>query len=153
MQETSLFRPNGYIEYILPLTVDTCSRCHQAQGTLYHMIWKCLIIQAFWVELHSFHNSRLGLPGVCAPGNSLLGLAEDILPAKHDRMLYRLLMFYVRKSILLNWKPSKQPSVSDWVALINADLTMYKLTFASRGTPDRFNCIWDLWLNAQSVVV
>lgn len=117
------------------------------------MIWECPIIQAFWEEVHSFLNIRLGLPGICAPGNSLLGLTEDILPTKFERILYRLLMFYARKSILLNWKPPKQPSVSHWITLINADLTMYKLTFASRGTPDHFNSIRDLWINAQSVVV
>lgn len=117
------------------------------------MTWECPIIQAFWEEVHSFLNIRLGLPGICAPGNSLLGLTKGILPTKFERILYRLLMFYARKSILLNWKPPKQPSVSHWITLINADLTMYKLTFASRGTPDHFNSIRDLWIISGSLKI
>lgn len=135
------------------LSVDSCSRCGQGRGTLMHMIWECPIIHSFWAEVHHFINVKLGLPEVCSPLTSLLGLAEDILPTKYGRILYRLLLFYARKSILLNWKPPKRPSVVHWVSLINADLPMYKLTYAARGTPDRFYLIWDLWLLAQVTVV
>lgn len=132
------------------LCSDMCSRCGVERGTLIHMIWECPVIQAFWGEVHGFLNTKLGLPGVCAPTNSLLGLVEELIPTKYGRILYRLLMFYARKTILLNWKPPKQPFISHWLALINADLTMYKLTFAARGTPDRFLQIWDLWIVAQT---
>lgn len=85
-----------------------------------------------------------------APLKIVLGPVEDLLPTKYSRILYRLLMFYARKTLLLNWKPPKKPSISHWVSLINADLTMYKLTFAARGAPDKFGQIWGLWLSAQT---
>lgn len=125
-----------------------CSRCGQGQGTLMHMVWECPVISSFWTAVHCFLNMKLGLPNVCSPTNSLLGLVDDIVPSKFGRMLYRVLLFYARKSILLNWKPPKQPSVAHWISLVNADLSMYKLTYAARGVPDRFYQIWDVWFLA-----
>lgn len=65
----------------------------------------------------------------------VIGLTEELIPAKYDRILYRLLMFYARKSILLIWKPPKVPSVSHWISLTNMNLSIFKLNYASGPIP------------------
>lgn len=115
------------------LQVDTCTRCHMGRGTLIHVIWECSALQSFWSEIHQFLNTKLGFPAVCAPENSLLGLIEDLVPSKFERLLYKALLFYARKIILLNWKPPKRPTVSHWVQLINAAYLCIKASMLLEG--------------------
>ncbi|OCU00213.1 hypothetical protein XELAEV_18005991mg [Xenopus laevis] len=86
------------------------------------------------------------LPQVLSPEACLLGVEGDMVPQNHVKILYRTLLFYAKKAIILHWLQPAPPSVQYWIALVNRTLPLIKLTYEARGSSTKFEKIWERWL-------
>lgn len=67
--------------------------------------------------------------------------------------LFKNTAFYAHWKILLGWKLLTPPMVSGWKAAINGPLLLYKLTYASRNCPAKFDKIWNSWIDAYGLTI
>lgn len=88
------------------------------------------------------------LPNICSPLLGLLGIIEDEVMSNNMRTLLQLPFFYVRKLIVINWIKRDHLTLASWKGLVNANVTLYKMTYKARGCLKKFNKVWDkVWRN------
>lgn len=80
----------------------------------------------------------------------LLGLVGSLDHCQATRALIGLLLFYVRKALLLKWKQPELPSLNMWKSLVNSAVPLYKATYLARCCPVKFNKIWHIWLESDT---
>ena len=104
------------------------------------------MIQQFWSDVVNVINSVGNIHVDLNPIILLLGICDNVIPNTHKRLFVFYASFYARKAILLRWKQLEPPTVSQWKALINAALPLYKLTYMNRKCPKKFEKIWGAWV-------
>lgn len=80
----------------------------------------------------------------------LLGLVGNLAFRQATKTLIGLLLFYVRKTIVLTWKQTEAPSLNFWKALVNSAIPLYKDTYHSRECSTKFDKIWNVWLESPT---
>lgn len=144
------FLPRAYytpqkLSNIYPTQSDRCPKCKTELGTFMHVVWSCPVIQHFWSQVVDNINTVSQLQIGMNPIILLLGICDNITPNTHKRLFVFYASFYARKSILLKWKQPDPPTVSQWRALVNSTLPLYKLTYMNRKCPKKFAKIWGEW--------
>lgn len=130
------YTPPEALEKIYPTQSDRCPKCTMELGTFLHVVWACPFIQKFWegvvLTINSVGNISLGLD----PLVLLWGICDRVASNTHKQLVFYA-TFYARKAILLNWKQPDPPSVSQWKALVDSILPLYKLTYMSCKCPKK----------------
>lgn len=140
--------------YLTPLRLRTmgrnrnanCPKCQNPDTGLFHMLWSCPVIYTYWTNLINYVTTQVLLPGVLTPEVCLMGLVDDLAPHIRTRTLLRSLLFYGRKLIALKWMSPTPPTVKAWIKLVNDKLPIIKLTYMARHCPQKFEAVWDPWL-------
>lgn len=130
---------------IYPTQSDRCPKCKGELGTFIHVVWSCPVIQQFWSEVVDVINSVGNLHIQMNPIILLLGVCDNLISNTHKRLFVFYTSFYARKTILIKWKQPDPPTVSQWKALVNSTLPLYKLTYINRKCPKKFSKIWGAW--------
>lgn len=112
----------------------TCHKCLAADGTFMHMVWDCNRIRPLWSQVTRFLADTFDLPNICSPLLGLLGIIEDEVMSNNMGTFLRLLFYYVRKLIVLDWIKRDHLTLSAWKGLVNANITLYKMTYETRGS-------------------
>lgn len=127
-----------------------CHKCLVAEGTFMHMVWDCSRVRPLWSQVTQFFFAEtFDLPNICSPLLGILGVIEDDVMRNNTRMFLRLLFYYVRKLIVLNWIKRDHLTLGAWKRLINANTTLYKMTYEARGSKKKFNRVWGRWINTK----
>ena len=126
-----------------------CHKCLVAEGTFMHMVWECNRIRPFRSQVTQFIADTFDLPNICSPLLCLLGIIEDDIMSNNMRTFLRLLFYYARKLIVLNWIKRDFLTISAWKGLINANITMYKMTYEARGSKKKFHKVWGSWVDSR----
>lgn len=82
----------------------------------------------------------------------LLGLVDEVVPARAMRTMLNVLLFYSRKAILPAWKKPEAPNISSWKGIVNSMLPYYKATYEARGCMKKFDKVWHMWFNSSTTV-
>lgn len=131
-----------------PTQSDKFSKCNNAVGMFFHVVWSCPLIHQFWREMVQYINSIGNLTIGLDPRVLLLGICDAITTSTHKQLLIFYASYYARKAILIKWKQSEPPTVGQWKTLIDNTLPLYKLTYISRKCPQKFEKIWGPWANS-----
>ena len=133
---------------IYPDVDPTCSRCHQAPATLYHMFWSCPSLTQFWVSVFETFsyicdkeigpNPFIAVFGVI-PGEMTVSVLQS------DAIAFSSLL--ARRLILFNWKSAIPPSHRRWVGDVMAHLKLEKLKYSTRGSAQKFYKVWQPFLD------
>lgn len=129
-----------------------CHKCLRAEGSFIHMVWECDRVRPLWSQVTQFIADTLDIPNICSPLLGLLGIIEDEVMSNNMRTLLRLPFYYVRKLITLHWIRRDYLTLNAWKGLVNANITMYKITYESRGSNKKFNKVWGKWINSENTL-
>lgn len=130
-----------------------CFRGCGAEDTFLHCFWSCPFVSSFWSEIGSFFSTVLGVSNILHPKNCLLDVFGVLSVSVYIKRLLRILYFFAKKTILLRWKGTSQPTVTTWLQLIINSLPLYKLTFNLRKGPLLFHKLWNSWLSSPLTLV
>lgn len=130
----------------------TCHKCLIAEGSFIHMVWECNRVRPLWSQVTQFIADTLDIPNICSPLLGLLGVIEDEVMSNNTRTLLRILFYYVRELIVLNWIRRDHLTLNSWIKLVNAKVIMYKMTYESRGSTKKFNKVWGKWVNSENTI-
>lgn len=132
---------------IYPNTPDTCVKCGLHKGSLFHCLWECTLIQAFWKEVVAIISicikERLPLcPKLCIFG---CFPANSTLSNSRKRMVIFCLL-EAKHKIAVSWKSIHRPSKQSWIEGLLQSLALEKLTYAVKGKYNTFIKIWGSFL-------
>lgn len=106
---------------------DTCIKCNEEVGTLFHCMWACRKIQIFWREVLELI-SRLteNVVPVDARLCILHIYPEDIPVNARKRKLINFCLLQAKRVIALKWKEIQRPTSSQWIKEMSCSLAMEK---------------------------
>lgn len=111
------------------------------------MFWSCPVMSTFWRDLFSFFENTLQIKVPCTPKVGLLGVLNDFIHRTHTRTLVRIILFYARKLILMQWKNATAPDIQVLYRMMNKVIPIFKLVYKGRACPKKFAKIWQPWLD------
>uniref|UniRef100_A0A803K2L7 Reverse transcriptase domain-containing protein n=1 Tax=Xenopus tropicalis TaxID=8364 RepID=A0A803K2L7_XENTR len=127
-----------------------CPKCNAPEANYIHLLWKCQSIQSYWAQVTTYIGEKTSLPNLLTPKVCLLGVIDDLTPTAHMRTLYRSLLFYARKCILLHWMAQSPPTIDRWLNLIKTLLPLFQITYIARGCPQKYEKVWRSWIDATT---
>lgn len=96
-------------------------------------------------NLVTFLHDNMGSPVTLDPKQCLLGIFPD--PSdKFTKIFLQETLFSGRKIIARRWMRSTPLEIKEWMADINVTLPYKRFLYINRGCPDKFNRIWDRWV-------
>uniref|UniRef100_A0A803JYV6 Reverse transcriptase domain-containing protein n=1 Tax=Xenopus tropicalis TaxID=8364 RepID=A0A803JYV6_XENTR len=126
-----------------------CPKCGAPEANYFHLMWSCPQIHQFWNQILDHIQNTTSLPKITNPKVCLFGIVDDIIPQSAPHILYRTLLFYARKSILLQWMAQSPPTIASWLNLLKALLPLIQLTYIARGCPQKYDKVWGKWVEAM----
>lgn len=127
---------------------DTCIKCRNEKGTLFHCIWQCIEIQEFWQEVKQNIQNILQIQLPLIPQLFILGIYPGNLKIrKNHRTFVDLSILLAKRVIALAWKDTSRPNVSRWLAELSIVLPLEKITYTIKHKQHNFHQIWDPFIN------
>lgn len=122
---------------------DTCTKCTEAQGTLFHCMWQCNKIKSFWEEVKKAIEKIISKNIPMDPAFFLLGLyPKGHKYNKSERILIDMCLLHAKRSIAMFWKKISRPSVTYWVKQMLATFPLERVTYIQKGRQDMFEELW-----------
>lgn len=122
---------------------DTCTRCGEEKGTLFHCLWLCPRIKEFWEEVRVTVQNILLISLKLEPKMFLLGLYPDghnIQRYEHVFIDIRLLQ--AKRAIALTWKKLGKSSIAQWFRELSLCLPLEKITYILKDNHELFQKVW-----------
>lgn len=114
-------------------------------GTLYHIMWRCPVLKAFWAKISNLITQITGLYILLSAEMVILSLGIESIPGD-SRVIVIHLLLSARLAILRHWKDSGSPPLTEIVETTNTHAT-YELMFAStQGTYQNMCSRWNQWV-------
>ena len=122
---------------------DTCIKCDEARGTLFHCIWECGKVKTFWQDVVNMIDQILSKKLPLNPKLFILGLYPTIplLQSKEFRFI-DMCILQAKRIIALNWKSVDGPRIGMWVKEMASNMSMEKITYIVRRKLNVFDNIW-----------
>lgn len=123
-------------------------------GSYLHVFWTCSKLHTYCPVVLDSHCVLCCRDPLCAsaydsddlPTWPSGGPGTNYQPLRLSAPLLSLLLFYARKALILYWKKPMTPSLSYWKELVNKVTLFYKATYLNRGSPNKFDMVWKMWL-------
>lgn len=136
---------------IYPAFSANCWRGSSTPVGYAHIFWDCPRIQYYWQEMTQFLHRLTTIPIPLMVSISRLALVDSLAFAKATLTLLGILQFFARKTIVLKWTSARPPTLSSWKQLVNAAIPLYKATYLSRRCPKKYEKVWHLWTDSESM--
>jgi len=122
---------------------DTCIKCNEAKGTLYHCLWECVKVESFWQDIINMIDQILAKKLPLDPKLFLLGIYPTIphLQSKESKFV-DMCILQAKRIISFNWKNVDGPRIGRWVKEMALNMTMEKITYIIRRKQHVFDNIW-----------
>lgn len=122
---------------------DICTKCNECKGTLYHCIWECREIMAFWKEVKHVIDEITSVMVPLEPKIFILHLYPPNLKLRRkEYTLVDLCILQAKRLIALNWKKTYRPSIKEWVTGMATCVAFEKITYTLRNRQNVFEEIW-----------
>lgn len=127
---------------------DTCIKCEQAIGTLFHCMWECGEITKFWREVSHAIFKMLGIHLPLHPKLFILGIypTTPIIQTK-KKALINMCLLQAKRLIALSWKNLNGPHIGQWLRGMSSCLSMEKITYILKGKREAFDSIWEPFIH------
>lgn len=130
-----------------PNIPDSCLKCKQDIGTLYHCMWECTEIQTFWKSILVMIGKLTEENVPCDPKLCLFHIYPvNFVVSASKRKLIDFSLLQAKRAIALKWKEMQGPSSILWIKEMTNNLAMEKLTYAVKGKLKDFYNIWTPFL-------
>ena len=122
---------------------DTCIKCDESRGTLFHCIWECTKTNAFWKDVISMIENILSKKLPLDPKMCILGLYPRTLVLKKEEIKFiDMCMLQAKRTIALGWKNVNGPWIGVWLRQMSSSMSMEKLTYIVRKKSEMFENVW-----------
>ena len=119
---------------ICPDIPDTCCKCLEEKGTLFHCVWECSKVQLFWQSVMGTISQMVGKDVPLHAKLCILGIyPENLVVSSKQSVLIDFGLLKARRLIALFWKNTQLPSVKLWLKEIAIYLALERLTYIVRG--------------------
>ena len=136
-----------------PNIPDTCIKCGEEKGTLYHCIWECREMKTFWVSIQQMVKSITSKDLPLDPSFIILGLyPKNTRFTKGEQCLIDICLLQAKRLIAVHWKNIKRPSIGQWVKQMLAMLPRECITYLLKGKKDLFETIWGPFIRFAEAV-
>ena len=123
---------------------DTCIKCDVSRGTLFHCIWECTKIKAFWVDVISMFEKILFKKLPLDPKLYILGLYPRGLALKKEEIKFvDMGILQAKRTIAFGWKDMNRPRIGAWLKQMSSSMSMEKLTYIVRKKADMFETFYN----------
>ena len=116
-----------------------------------HMLWRCPKLQCYWAAVVATINSIWNLQLPIDPKLCLLGWLDEGRYGSHTSTAILRVLFLARKLIARKWLSVAAPTHIEWITSVNDSLVREQLAYKHRGSPGKFENIWDPWLGTQGL--
>ena len=118
-------------------------------GIFYIMFWGCPKLSRWWDAIENSLKKVLDMELTLSPSIVLLGDYSDLqLNSVYSADFLRLAMTAAKKIILSKWIAKDPPSYLHWVNELNCCMPLEKISYNIRGTPQKFQKIWQPWIDS-----
>ena len=109
-----------------PNNPDTCYKCGK-KGTLFHCLWECPQIQAFWIEVLDMISHVTGIKLLKCAKLCIFG----IFPVNHNlskanKTMITFCLLQAKHTRAKSWKSTIKPNVSVWLTGLSNSLALEK---------------------------
>ncbi|XP_069605738.1 uncharacterized protein [Ranitomeya imitator] len=128
------------------LNDSECPRCKSTDADIFHMMWTCPRLAAFWVVVLSRMEGAYGCKVPREPVVCLLGCVDEIGVDNNLKIAIARLLYMARKVIARNWIREEPPSRGEFLQYVKQGLTLEKGIYKKRGKIETFNKLWSSWI-------
>ena len=126
---------------------DSCIKCSEEKGTLFHCIWKCKHFQIFWKKIIDTTSTILHKKIPLDPEICILGLIPETLALRtHESKLLNLCLIHAKRVIARHWKSVNCPSYNMWIKELSSCLSIERLTYTIKQKGHIFHNIWNSFI-------
>lgn len=126
-----------------PNIPDTCSKCGEEKGTLFHCIWECREIKTFWIAIKQTVKDIILKEFPLEPSFIILGIPpKKSRCTTNDLLFVNICILQAKRLIASHWKDMRPPSVGQWIKTMLSTLPLERITYLLKGKKDKFESIW-----------
>ena len=102
---------------------DTCIKCKQQKGSLFHCMWECPLILSFWQKVLNLASRIIGKEVPVKP--KLLNIYPDnFMSSRNEKALLNICFLEAKRCIACSWK---RDIPSQWLTGMSFYLALEKL--------------------------
>ena len=136
------------LHHFNPNIPDTCFKCKDQKGTLFHCMWECQKILSFWRKVLDLTSQIIGKEVPLSPKLCLLNLyPENFTTSKKVRSLLNICFLEAKRCIALSWKSDTPCATSQWLRGMTSYLALEKISYTTKNRLDKFWEIWNIFYN------
>ena len=136
------------LHHFNPNIPDTCFKCKDQKGTLFHCMWECQKILSFWRKVLDLASQIIGKEVPLSPKLCLLNLyPENFTTSKKVRSLLNICFLEAKRCIALSWKSDTPCATSQWLRGMTSYLALEKISYTTKNRLDKFWEIWNIFYN------
>lgn len=141
--------------YITPVKIhswapdipDTCVKCSEERGTLFHCLWNCSKLQHFWKKIVQTISEVVKFKIPFNAKICVLGIyPKDFTISSWQKVLVDFGLLQARRMIALYWRKTDIPPKEVWMREMVTCITLEKLTYITRGRIKDFEDLWKPFL-------
>lgn len=122
---------------------DTCNKCSEEKGTLYHCVWDCPKIKKYWKEVVLTISEIVGVNIPHQAKICVLGIyPNNFVVNSKKATLIDFGLLQARRMIALSWKKMDVPSIHTWIKEMASCIVLERLTYIIRGKAAEFENVW-----------
>ena len=130
------------IKHVNPNIHDTCFKCKDQKGTLFHCMWECQKILSFCRKVLDLTSQIIGEEVPVSPKLCLLNLyPEDFTTSKKVRSLLNICFLEAKRCIALSWKSDTPCATSQWLRGMTSYLALEKISYTTKNRLE----FWKIW--------
>lgn len=107
-----------------------------------HIFWDCPVIQVYWKNVKEELENILGMEVPSSPLFYLLGAMSNDIFSANQSYIVRILLLVAKKTITVNWKTIKSPTISEWKQRVKQVYIMEHMTSILQMNTDLFKQRW-----------
>ena len=125
---------------------DTCVKCNDQKGTLFHCMWECPRILSFWRKVLDLASQITGEEVPLSPKLCLLNLYPDSFTTSNKvRFLMNICFLEAKRCIACSWKSDTPYGTSQWLRGMTFYLALEKISYTTKNKLDKFWKIWSIF--------
>ena len=136
------------LHHFNPNIPDTCFKCKDQKGTLFHCMWECQKTLSFWSKVVDLASQISGRKVPLSPKLCLLNIyPEDFTTSKKIRSLLNICFLEAKRCIALSWKSDTPCATSQWLKGMTSYLALEKISYTTKNRLDKFWEVWNIFYN------
>ena len=116
------------LHHFNPNIPDTCFKCSQQKGSLFHCMWSCPQVARFWREVLNVIGRIIGKVMPSDPKLCILNIYPDnLVITKDNKSLIGMCLLEAKRCIARSWKKPTVCGVSEWLNRMTSYLALEKI--------------------------